>query len=165
MRITAFQTCLEEDIYLDIVFTNMCLKDEKIRLKTKLYQYVLRKDENLYKNTNDASVERMIEADPEDELVQLLRKKYDRKEEICIDCSRIHTSSALVSAIKQSLQFPAFCGPGWDSVADLICDVILPKRLIFSHWDEMEQRLPQDSKILKKLLEQYIANLCVITYK
>ena len=79
--ITAFQSYLEEDIYLNVVFTNFHSKEERISLQTKLYQYVLQNNEDLYKNTNDASVERMIETDPEDELVQILRKKYDTDED------------------------------------------------------------------------------------
>lgn len=95
----------------------------------------------------------MIEEDPEGELVQIVRKKQERKAEICIDCRGIHTSSELIRTIKQSLQFPAFCGAGWDAVADLICDVILPQKIVFLYWDELETRLPKDTKYYTTLEE------------
>lgn len=164
-QICAFQTCLEEDIYLDIVFTNFHSKEEKISLRTKLYQYVMREDSDLYENTNDVFVEHMIAEDPEGELVQIVRNKQERKAEICIDCRGIHTSSELIRTIKQSLQFPAFCGAGWDAVADLICDVILPQKIVFLYWGELETRLPRDAYVLKKLFERYLDDLCLIVYE
>lgn len=160
--ISAFQTYLEEELYLDIVFTKFWSKEERIRLRTKLHQYVLQQDLDLYQNTNDVSVERMIAAGAEDELIHILKKRYEKKAELYIQCDGIYTASELIHTIKQSLQFPAFCGLGWDSIEDLIYDIVFPEKLIFVNWDKLERRLPRDTDILKKLFEQNASERCVI---
>lgn len=161
-QISAFQTHLEEELYLDIVFTKFWSKEERIRLRTKLHQYVLQQGSDLYQNTNDTSVERMIAAGVEDELIHILKKRYEKKAELYIECDGIYTTSELIYTIKQSLQFPAFCGLNWDAIKDLIYDVVFPEKLIFANWDALERRLPRDTDILKRLLEQNASDRCVV---
>lgn len=119
-QISAFQTHLEEELYLDIAFTKFWSKEERIRLRTKLHQYVLQQGSDLYQNTNDTFVERMIAAGVEDELIHILKKRYEKRAELYIECDGIYTTSELIHTIKQSLQFPAFCGLNWDAIKDLI---------------------------------------------
>lgn len=86
-QISAFQTHLEEELYLDIVFTKFWSKEERIRLRTKLHQYVLQQGSDLYQNTNDTSVERMIAAGVEDELIHILKKRYEKKRNFILNAT------------------------------------------------------------------------------
>ena len=116
----------------------------------------------MYEHITDAYVEDIIDLNKENWIVQLLKKKYERKEEIIIDCSRINTKYELVIAIKQALQYPEFCGNNWDSIEDLIYDIILPKKLIFFNWHIVEKKLPQDTIILKSILDRNSSCLVVL---
>lgn len=84
-HISAFQMHLKEDLYLEIIFTNLCSKERQISLRTKLYQYILQHDPDLYRNTNDESVERLIASGTEDGLVHILKKRYERKAELILN--------------------------------------------------------------------------------
>ena len=52
--INDFQNTLDENIFLDILTTDLRLKEEKIRLKTELCNYVLKNYGALYENVNDS---------------------------------------------------------------------------------------------------------------
>lgn len=158
-----FQNSLEEDIYLRVLFTDSSCKAEKISLQTELYNYVLENYRSIYENINDAYVERLTETEQEDEIVQILKKKYGKREKTEIDCSTIYSRSELINNIKQALQYPRFCGNNWDAIEDLIYDIIFPSKLIFKDWCKIEERLPQDTDILRSILEQ-CSERCVITY-
>lgn len=158
-----FQNVLEEDIYLGVLFTNLSRKEEKISLQAILRNYVSENYGSLYENINDAYVERLIDTDTDDVVVQILRKKYEKREKAEIDCSLIRSQSELIDSIKQSLQYPSFCGNNWDAIEDLMYDIIFPQKLIFRNWCEVEKKLPQDAAILRALLERR-RERCVIIY-
>lgn len=158
-----FQNALEEDIYLGVLSTNLSRKEEKISLQAILRNYVLENYRLLYENVNDAYVERLIDTDIDDLVVQILKKKYDKREKAEIDCSLIGSQSELIDSIKQVLQYPSFCGNNWDAIEDLIYDIIFPQKLIFRNWCEVEKKLPQDAAILRALLERR-RERCVIIY-
>ncbi|MDE6433432.1 MAG: hypothetical protein K2L07_04315, partial [Lachnospiraceae bacterium] len=82
-----FQNCLEEDIYLNILSTNFNSKQEKISLETELHNYVLGNYDSVYDNINDAYVERLIDSNKKDIVVEILKKKYQKSEQVDIDCS------------------------------------------------------------------------------
>ncbi|MDE7286978.1 MAG: barstar family protein [Lachnospiraceae bacterium] len=159
-----FQSSLGEDIYLDILSTNFSSKEEKISLETKLYDFVLKNYMSLYEKINDAYVEHMIQLNQKDTVVEMLKKKYEKREEVEINCSMIITQSELINVIKKVLQYPQFCGNNWNAIEDLIYDIILPQKLTFINWSEMEKRLPQDTTILKAILDRNSEGRCVITY-
>lgn len=159
-----FQNSLEEDMYLNILSTNFNSKQEKISLETELHNYVLGNYDSVYDNTNDAYVERMIDSNREDIVVEILKKKYQKSEQVDIDCSMISTRSELIDVIKKALQYPYFCGDNWNAIEDLIYDIILPRKLILSNWGEVEKKLPQDTAILKSILDKYNNGRCVIIY-
>ena len=86
-----FQNSLEEDMYLNVLSTNFSSKQEKISLETELYNYVLENYDSVYENINDAYVERIIDSNKEDIVVEILKNKYQKREEVDIDCSMINT--------------------------------------------------------------------------
>lgn len=135
-----FQNSLEEDMYLNVLSTNFSSKQEKISLETELYNYVLENYDSVYENINDAYVERIIDSNKEDIVVEILKNKYQKREEVDIDCSMINTRSELIDAIKHALQYPHFCGDNWDAIEDLIYDIVLPQKLILHNWREVEKK-------------------------
>ena len=159
-----FQECLSEDIYMDILSTNLRRKDEKIRLDTLLRDYIYDKYLNIYESINDSYIEKMIDSGESDATVAILKKNCEKAEEIVMDCSNINTQSELIAAFKKLLQYPRFCGDNWDAIEDLIFDSGFPRRLIFSKWYEMEKRLPADTLILKEILERNNDVGCVILF-
>lgn len=159
-----FQNFLEEEIYLEIVFTSFSSKQEKIDLEIELHNYILKNYSSVYESINDAYIERIIDLDNDDIVVNILKKKYEKREVVDIDCSLIKLPSELIEAIKQALQYPKFCGKSWDAVEDLIFDVIFPEKLILHNWYEVEKKLPQDAKILKTLLDKNSKGRCVVVY-
>ena len=50
----------------------------------------------MYENINDAYVERIIDSNKEDIVVEILKNKYQKREEVDIDCSMINTRSELL---------------------------------------------------------------------
>ena len=121
-----FQKQLEEDMYLNVLSTNFSSKQEKISLETELHNYVLEYYDSMYKNINDAYIERIIASDKEDIVVKILKIRYRKREKVDIDCSMISTRAELIDAIKQALQYPDFCGDNWDAIEDLMYDIVLP---------------------------------------
>ena len=99
-----------------------------------------------------------------DIVVEILKNKYQKREEVDIDCSMINTRSELIDAIKHALQYPHFCGDNWDAIEDLIYDIVLPQKLILHNWREVEKKLPQDTAILKSILDKYNNGRCVVIY-
>lgn len=162
--INDFQNILEESIFLDILTTNLSLKEEKISLETELCNYVLKNYGELYETVNDSYVEYLIESDKKDNVVEILKKKYEKKDEVEIDGGVISTQLELINALKQALEYPQSCGNNWNAIEDLIYDIILPQKLIFCHWSELEKKLPQDVAILKTILEKNIDDRCMIIY-
>ena len=159
-----FHNLLEEDMYLNVVSTNFSSKQEILSLETELHKYVLEKYFSVYENINDSYVEHIIDSDNGDIVVDILKKKYQKREEVNIDCSIISTQSELISAIKKALQYPHFCGNNWNAIEDLIYDIILPHKLVFGNWSKLEKRLPQDTEILKSILDENNNGRCVIIY-
>lgn len=159
-----FQNCLEEDAYFSILSTNFSFKEEKISMETELRDYILKNHKSVYEDINDAYVEHMLDSNKVDAVVEVLKKRYEKRDEIVIDCSIIETKLELISIIKQALQYPQFCGNNWDAIEDLIYDIVFPQRLIFCNWCNIEKKLPQDAAFLKTILNKNNGGRCIITY-
>lgn len=159
-----FQKSLEEDVYLNVLSTSFNSKQEKISLKTELEKFILEKFKYIYNNINDAYIERIIDSNKKDIVVEIIKNKYKKREEIDIDCSMINTQSELISTIKNALQYPNFCGNNWDAIEDMIYDIILPQKLILRNWCEVEKKIPQDTIILKSILDKNNNGRCEILY-
>lgn len=159
-----FQSFLEEAMYINVLTTNFNSKEEALSLRTELHNYILKNYQLLYENINDAYVEHMIDSGEEDIVVKILKQKYEKKEEVDIDCSIISTQLELITAIKNALQYPQFCGNNWDAIEDLIYDITLPKKLVFFNWYEVKEKLPEDTVILRDILDRNNNDRCVIIY-
>jgi len=163
-HIDDFQKSIREDIYYDLLSASFSSKQEIISLNTQLHNYVLGNYKSVYDNINDAYVERIIESNDNDIILKLLKKKYQKRKQVDIDCSIISTRLEMIDAIKQALQYPLFCGDNWDAIEDLIYDIILPQEIILNNWVEVEKKLPQDAAILKALLDKYNNGRCLVIY-
>lgn len=111
-----FQGCLPEDLYLYILSANFSRKEERIRLVTELCNYILKSHKSMYENVHDAYVECMVDSDAKDIITEILRERYIKREEVYIDCGKICTQFELIFSIKQSLEYPRFCGDNWDAI-------------------------------------------------
>ena len=109
-------------------------------------------------------MERLIDSNNRDVVTEILRKKYEKKKEITIDCNSINTGLELINVFKRALEYPKFCGNNWDAIEDLIYDVIFPEKLVFNNWSEVERKLPQDTAILKAVLDRNCNERCIIIY-
>lgn len=162
--INDFENALQGDIYLDILSTNFESKERRLTLETELYNYVLENYSLVYDKINDAYLERLIDSNKGNVVVEILKKRYERRDEVSINCDKISKQSELICSVKKALEYPQFCGNNWDAIRDLIFDIILPEKFIFYNWDAMEEKLPEDTAILKSILDKIREECCIIIY-
>jgi len=82
--------------------------------------------------------------------------KESRKTEIIINVENITTSQQLQTVLMEGLDFPDFYGKNWDAFWDAITGLVeLPENIIFENWKKLENGLPEESSILKRLLNEY----------
>ena len=68
---------------------------------------------------------------------------------------KAHTSQeAPTSTSGSSSHYPKHCANNWDAIEDFIYDVVLPKKIVLQNWDSIKEKLPQDTIILKKILDK-----------
>ena len=82
-----------------------------------------------------------------------------------IDCNKIIKNKEIILVIKQSLNFPEFCGNNWNAINDLICDVILPEKVVFTGWKSFEQHFPEDADFIKKIFNKVDVENCSVSYE
>ncbi len=160
----AFEHALPESVYLDLLSATFRTKEETIHLETELRNDVLRHHPLLYDKINDAFMERWIAANPGDTVTEILKKRDEKRAEVSIDCSSIRSASELIYTFKQALKYPETCGNNWDAIADFIDDILFSQKLTFDHWCDLEEKLPQDTAILKFILDKVRMDDCIITY-
>ena len=69
--------------------------------------------------------------------------------------TKAHTSQeAPTSTSGSSSHYPKHCANNWDAIEDFIYDVVLPKKIVLQNWDSIKEKLPQDTIILKKILDK-----------
>ncbi|MDE7120647.1 MAG: barstar family protein [Oscillospiraceae bacterium] len=151
-HIAAFESLLESSIYLKIVCTNFTKKNDIISLKNFLREYLISDYPNDINHTNDSYIEKIIDSDRNDTIAELLRKRYEKKELVSIECSNINTPEQLIAVIKKMLQFPQICGNSFDAINDLIYDIMFPEKLILNNWNTVEKKLPRESEIIRNIL-------------
>jgi RNAse (barnase) inhibitor barstar len=79
-----------------------------------------------------------------------------RKALVLVNVSSICSSRELHSVIKYELGLPSFYGMNWNAYWDAITGLIeLPETLVFKGWYALSNVLPEDSKILIKLMDQF----------
>ncbi|MGL4393733.1 MAG: barstar family protein [Brevinema sp.] len=159
-----FEEYLGENTYLEIVSTNFSSKEERIRLQTQLKQYILTDFPEIYDKISDAYVELLIQSNDRNEILEILKNKYVKKQLITIDCSQINNNKEIIQTIKMALDFPDFCGNNWNAIEDLIYDVILPEKIIFSAWNTFKAKFPEDANFIKKIFNKIDVNNSLVSF-
>ena len=126
-----FKSILEENIYWKILSSNFNKKEDIISMNTYLYDYVEKNYKSVYDEISDAYIEKLIETNEKNEIIDILKKKYKQKEEVFISCCMIDTKLELIYSIKKALNYPKHCANNWDAIEDFIYDVVLPKKLFY----------------------------------
>ena len=162
--IDGFQNVLKEEIYWNILSSNFNKKEDIIGMNTCLYNYVLTNHKSIYDEISDAYIEKLIETNEKNEIIDILKKKYEQKKEVLINCNKINSKLELIYSIKEALNFPQHCGNNWAAIEDFIYDVILPKKIILHNWNNIKEKLPQDTMILKGILDKINPRYCAVLY-
>lgn len=80
---------------------------------------------------------------------------------IVIDLSDIQTASALHDVLARTLGLPDHYGRNWDAFEECFGDPDagpLPDAIRFVGWQTLAQRLPQDAKLLRQIIENGLSN-------
>lgn len=160
-----FKNSLEENIYWKILFSNFNKKEDIISMNTDLYDYVEKNYKSVYNEISDAYIEKLIETNEKNEIIDILKKKYKQKEEVFINCCMIDTKLELIYSIKKALNYPKHCANNWDAIEDFIYDVVLPKKIVLQNWDSIKEKLPQDTIILKRILDKINSKYSTVLYE
>ena len=156
-----FQNELPDLVYEELLCTNFSVKSESISLVTFLKQYILSNDPTLYNMISDAYIECFKEKN-NGEIVDILKKRYQPKKSIRIDCKKINTEEEFIRQLKKELNLSILSGLNWMAMNDLYYDIIFPERLEFINWNDFEERIPQCAVQLKKFLSKVDKNNCHI---
>lgn len=156
---------LEKELFFKIITTDYRSKKDLWSLKHTLSDYVRSEYRDIFDNVDDRYVEKIIESNNNDDVTLFLKKKYEKPEIINIDCSCINNSRELFAALKNKLSFPKWCGENWDAVNDLFFEIILPKKLVFDHWCDLEMKLPADADMLKSILIDIDISYCKVIFE
>lgn len=93
----------------------------------------------------------------------------EEKDSIILDLKNINTSKKFHELFQIVFDLSEYYGKNWNAFWDAITGMIeLPEKIIFLHWDEFKQALPEDSEILVSTLNEYNeenGNRCEILYK
>ena len=162
--IDGFQNTLKGEIYWNILSSNFNKKEDIISMNTYLYNYVLENHKVIYDEISDAYIEKLIETNEKSEIIDILKKKYEQKRKVLINCYKINSKLELIYSIKKNLNFPQHCGDNWDAIEDFIYDVILPKKIILHNWNYIKEKLPLDTIILKGILDKINPRYCEVLY-
>ena len=74
-------------------------------------------------------------------------------------------TSVLTHLIKKTLNYPKHCANNWDAIEDFIYDVVLPKKIVLQNWDSIKEKLPQDTIILKRILDKINSKYSTVLYE
>ena len=79
---------------------------------------------------------------------------------------KAHTSQeAPTSTSGSSSHYPKHCANNWDAIEDFIYDVVLSKKIVLQNWDSIKEKLPQDTIILKKILDKINPKYSTVLYE
>ena len=79
---------------------------------------------------------------------------------------KAHTSQeAPTSTSGSSSHYPKHCANNWDAIEDFIYDVVLPKKIVLQNWDSIKEKLPQDTIILKRILDKINPKYSTVLYE
>jgi RNAse (barnase) inhibitor barstar len=72
---------------------------------------------------------------------------------VTVDLSDIHSPRQLHATLAAALDFPAIYGMNWDAFWDAITGLVeMPQQLELRGWQGLEERLPRDAAILRRIL-------------
>ena len=79
----------------------------------------------------------------------------ERREVVEVDLSGVSSSHELHAALAKALDFPDVYGHNWDAFWDAITGLVeMPVRLRLRGWTALAARLPSDTRLLRRLLEE-----------
>lgn len=162
--IDSFQNALEEEVYWNILSSKFNKKEDIITINTYLYNYMLKNYKSVYDEISDVYVENLINSNENNIVIDILKKKYEQKEEVLIECHSINNELELLYSVKKNLNFPQHCGNNWDAIEDFISDIILPKKIILHNWDSIKEKLPLATMKLESILNKVDQKYCKILY-
>ena len=162
--IDSFQNALEEEVYWNILSSNFNKKEDIITINTYLYNYMLKNYKSIYDEISDAYVENLINSNEDNVVIDILKKRYEQKEEVFINFYNINNKLELIFSIKKALNLPQHCGNNWDAIEDFIDDTILPKKIILHNWNNIKEKFPQDAIILRRILNKINPKYCIVLY-
>ena len=85
------------------------------------------------------------------ELTELLNPEFKT-----IDLGIVVNTQNLHDTFADRLRFPDFYGNNWDAFWDAITGLVeMPKLLTLTNWSKFAETLPQDAKILEKIVADY----------
>ena len=140
---------------LNKIVSHIAVLGRRISLVTFLKQYILSNNPTLYNMISDAYIERFIEKN-NGEIVDILKKRYQPKKSIRIDCKKINTEEEFIRQFRKELNLSTLSGLNWMAMNDLYYDIIFPERLEFINWNDFEERMPQCAVQLKKFLKNNV---------
>lgn len=74
---------------------------------------------------------------------------------VIIDLSRVNDANSLHDVLAQALHLPGWYGRNWDAFWDAITALVeMPVTLHLEGWSEFERRMPKESRMLMRLLEE-----------
>ncbi|EAD9710866.1 barnase inhibitor [Listeria monocytogenes] len=78
------------------------------------------------------------------------------KKEVTIDLKKVSTKEELQNLLKQELDFPDYYGGNWDAFWDTITGLVeLPEKIIFEHWSDLEESIPDEANSLKEMMNNF----------
>ncbi|MCC3374416.1 barstar family protein [Cohnella sp. REN36] len=87
---------------------------------------------------------------------------YEREEEdrerlpiVTIPVGEARTANELHALLQRELDFPDYYGMNWDAFWDAVTGLVeLPEELVLAGWSRLNERLPDDARLLRELLER-----------
>lgn len=152
-----FEAALRDDIFWNIIDTNFTHDDEREKLETELSYYIIECCHISLQDISDSYVEKLIEERENPVLCDMLSENYypEQKEEVTIDFSDIFTSDELIELIRSKLDFPEYC-TNWSAINDMVYSVWYPKKILIANWELLDERLPCDAIIFRRILREAV---------
>ena len=182
-----FKNFLPQEIYYLLITNNYKDRIETVSMQNKLDNYIrdyidecnMNNCDDLFcdfYNLNDSLIELFIENNKNYEdfkfnenyelykfIVSELKKKYEQKDLIIIDCLNLETPNELILKIAKSLNFNN-CN-NWDAINDFIFDIIPPKKLVIKNIEKIKRTMPDDAEKFLNILSKISSNKCKIEIK
>ncbi len=152
------------NLYYEIISTNYDNKVEVITLKNVMENYLSQKYNDKLSNIGSGFIDLVINSESEDPIINIIKKKYSRKDEVEFNCLNINTVEELHLDIKKKFRFSEYYGLNWNALRDFLIETELPRQIIFNGWNYLLKKMPEDCMILETILEEY-GHDCKVIFK